>query len=238
MRKVTINIILGIAIFCFWPSTVFADDPSINLGVKFRLNNLAIDISNNSVLFNDADDVQLLVGPSLKLSYRNFFGGITWLQTTDRYSFDFDSLTQNEEGHIDISMSDLDALVGYMFHPRFSIMIGYKSITGRSTPYFDHRFDLSIKGPALGLTGNYPFGDSPLLLFVNLSYMANLEYSFLESQKDSEQDMDGYSVEIGLTYSGSKKLPFSFGLKHQELESDRQESWSSMSLTFSVDYRF
>jgi hypothetical protein len=189
-------------------------------------------------MFDDAEDSQLLAGPSLKFSYGKFFCGATWLQTLDRYSFDFFSLTANNEGSIDISMSDLDALVGYMFHPGFGVILGYKSLTGRSTPHFDHRFDLSIKGPAIGLTANYQLGYSPLLLVANLSYMPSMEYAFLESPQGSKQDADGYSVEIGFTYAKFENSAFFLGIKQQELESELDESWKSLALTFSFDYRF
>ncbi len=151
---------------------------------------------------------------------------------------DFFSFTANEEGTIDISMSDLDALVGYMLHPRVGILAGYKSYTGRSTPGFTDRFDLSIKGPAIGLDYNYTFKESPWMFIANVSYMPSMEYSFLEGQRDSEQDMDGYSAEVGLTYGSMEKIAFSVGVKLQELNSDLGDIWRYMGLTFCVDYRF
>ncbi len=238
MRKVTGCFILAAALISFCSSTVHADDPSIAIGIKVRHNSLTIDISNNFVMFDDAEDSQLLAGPSLKFAYGKFFCGATWLQTLDRYTFDFSSFTANDEGHTDISMSDLDVIIGYMFHPGFGVIVGYKSLTGRATPHFDHRFDFSMKGPAIGVTANYPLGSSPLLLVANLSYMPSMEYAFLEPPQGSKQDAAGYSVEIGFTYDKFEKSAFSLGIKHQELESELDESWKSLALTFSFDYRF
>jgi hypothetical protein len=239
MKKIIGSFILAMALLSLSLSTVQADELSLSLGIKARYNELIIRLENESVKFGgDSQDSILLLGPSLKLSYGNFFGGVSWLQTIGRYSMDFFSLTANEEGNIDISMSDLDALVGYMFHPRVGILAGYKSYTGRSTPGFDQRFDLSIKGPAVGLTYNYPFKKSPWLFIANVSYMPSLEYSFLEGQLDSEQDMDGYSAEVGLTYGSTEKIAYTVGVKHQELESDLGDNWRYLGLTVSVDYRF
>jgi hypothetical protein len=232
MKKITGSLILAMALFSLSLSTVQADELSISLGLKARF-------ENDSVEFPDgSEDSTLLLGASLKLSYGDFFGGVSWLQTIDRYSVDFFSFTANEEGNIDISMSDLDALVGYMVHPRVGILVGYKSYTGRSTPGFTQRFDLSIKGPAVGLAYNYPLKESPWLFIANVSYMPSLEYSFLEGRRDLEQDMDGYSVEIGMTYGSMEKIAYTVGVKHQELISDLGDDWRYLGLTISVDYRF
>jgi hypothetical protein len=211
----------------------------LTAGIKARYNELIIRLTNEAVKFGgDSQDSRLLLGPSFKLSYGKYFGGVSWLQTIGRYSLDFFSFTAKEEGNIDQSMSDLDALVGYMVHPRVGLLVGYKSYTGRSTPQFNHRFDLSIKGFAAGLACNYPLNDSPWLFTANASYMPALEYSFVEGIRNSEQDMDGYSVEVGLTYSITENVAYSVGVKHQELESDLGDSWRYLGLTVSVDYRF
>jgi hypothetical protein len=238
MRKVTGSFILAAALISFCSSTVYSDEPALALGIKVRHSSLTIDISNNFVQFDDAEDSQFLAGPSLKFSYGKFFCGATWLQTLDRYTFENTSFTANEESHTDISMSDLDALVGYMFYPGFGVIAGYKSLTGRATPSFNHRFDLSMKGPAIGVTANFPLRDSPVLLVVNLSYLLSMEYAFLEPPQGSKQDADGYSVEIGFTYDKSEKSALSFGIKRQRLESELDESWKSLAFTFSYDYRF
>ena len=239
MKKITGSLILAMTLFSLSLSTVQADELSISVGIKARYNELIIRLENESVKFGDeSQDSILLLGPSFKLSYGNFFGGVSWLQTIGRYSMDFFSLTANQEGNIDISMSDIDALVGYMLHPRVGILAGYKSYTGRSTPGFTDRFDLSIKGPAIGLAYNYPLRESAWLFIANVSYMPFMEYSFLEGQRDFDQDMDGYSAEVGLTYGSMEKIAYTIGVKHQELKSDLGDDWRYLGLTVSVDYRF
>jgi hypothetical protein len=238
MRRFSGYIILAAALMSFCSSSVHADDPSLTIGIKVRHNSATVDVSNNFVIFDDAKDSQLLAGPSLKFSYGKFFCGVTWLQTLDRYTFEFNSFTANDEGHTDISMSDLDALAGYMVHPRIGFILGYKSLTSRATPHFDHRFDLSVKGPAIGVTSNYPIKYSPFTMVANISYMPFLKYDFLEPPQGSQQDAAGYSVEIGFTYGESENSAFSLGIKRQALESELDDSWKSLALTFSFDYRF
>ena len=237
MRKLTGSFILAMALFSLISSTVHADELSITMGFRARFNELRIRLANESVEF-DSQGLGLLSGPSLKLSYGNFFGGVSWLQTSRRYSMDFFSFTANNEGNIEISTSDLDSLVGYMFHPRFGVLAGYKSFTGRSTLSFDHRFHLSIKGLAIGLTYNYPLKESPLLFITTVSYMPSLEYSFLDDPQYDKQDMDGYSAGVSLTYGSMEKIAYTVGVKYQDLESELGDSWRYLGLTVSVDYRF
>ncbi|MBW1769230.1 MAG: hypothetical protein JRJ65_19565 [Deltaproteobacteria bacterium] len=239
MRKLTGSFILAMALFFLSSSTVHADEFSITMGIRARFNEFIIRLTNEYVKFGgNAQDSTLLLGPSLKLSYGKFFGGISYLKTVSPYSMEFHSVTADEDGTTDISMKDVDLLVGYMFHPRFGVLAGYKAYTGESTPQFDHSFDLSIKGPAIGLTYNYPLKISPLLFIANVSYMPSMEYSFLEGQQNSEQDMDGYSVEVSLTHSSLEKIAYTVGVKHQELKSDLGDNWRYLGLTVSVDYRF
>ena len=237
MQKLTGSFILAMALFFLSLPNVHADEFSIAIGIKARFNELRIRLANESVEF-DSQDSGLLMGPSLKLSYGNFFGGVSWLQNIGRYSMDFSSFTTNNEGQISLSTSDLDSLVGYRFHPRFGVLAGYKSFTGRSNSQFYHRFSLSIKGFAIGLTYNYPLKESPLLFITTVSYMPSLEYSFFDDPQYTEQDMDGYSAGVSLTYGSMEKIAYTVGVKYQDLESDLGDSWRYLGLTVSVDYRF
>ena len=103
MRKITGSFILAIALLSLGPSTVQADELSISVGIKARYNELIIRLINESVKFGgNSQDSRLLLGPSFKLSYGNFFGGMSWLQTIGRYSMEFVSFTADEEGSIDM----------------------------------------------------------------------------------------------------------------------------------------
>lgn len=240
MRKVTRNIIFGMAIFSFCISSVFAGDLSLTAGIKGWANELTIGISNP---FIDIDDMngRHLLGVSLKLSYGNFFGGISWLQVTEDYSIRYrnNTISPPATGHVKFNRRDVDILAGYMLHPRFGIIAGYKLISSDDAiGVLNDKFDLSITGYAIGVTANYPFGESPLLLYTNLSFMPSMEYSFYVSQPDYKQDMDGFSLEIGLSYDILKRAAFSLGFKFQDFSSDRGEDWEWWGLTFSIDSRF
>ncbi len=95
MKKITASFILAMALLTLSLSTVQADELSISLGIKARYNELIIRLENESVKFGDeSQDSILLLGPSLKLSHGNFFGGVSWLQTIGRYTIDFLALRQ------------------------------------------------------------------------------------------------------------------------------------------------
>ena len=233
-------IAMAVSHFCLLPAS--ADDLSITLGLKARLNNLSVSAADSSAVFDDSDSMAILLGPSLKLTYKKFFVGVTWLQTAwRRYTFDYYNITFSEPMTIDLSMSEIDALGGYMFHPRFGAFIGYKSISSDATPIAtspttSQFYDLSIKGPAIGVTGNIPLGKLPMLAVANASYVAITEYSFAPT--NTEQKGSGYALEAGVTYDPFEDWLFYLGLKLQRYEADLGDEWKSFGLTISADYRF
>ena len=208
------------------------------MGFKARYNKITVNASNGSVVFDDASSSTWLLGPSLKLSYKRLFAGVTWLNSIDRYSLAFVSIPSNETASTQMSVSDVDALAGFMFHPRFGIFAGYKSITSNSTPNLGNEFNYTLKGPAVGATGNVPLGKLPMLFVFNAGYVFADQYNFLERQNVDEEKADGYSLEIGFTYEPFRNTALFLGLKHQEFESDLGDEWRSLGLTFSGDYRF
>ena len=242
IQKFSKIVLVGIAVISFCVSPASADDLSVTLGLKARLNNLNASVANSSVVFDDSDSWALLLGPSLKLAYKKFFTGVTWLQTAGRrYSFDYYSVGFNEPRSMDISMSEIDVLAGYMFHPRFGAFVGYKSISSEATPIADSPttsqfYDLAIKGPAVGVTGNVPLGKLPMLAVASASYLAIDEYTFAPT--DPKKNGSGYSLEIGVTYDPWENIVLYLGLKHQKYEADIGDEWKAFGLTISGDYRF
>jgi len=242
MRKLAKISMLGISAFQLCLSPVSAEDLSVTLGVKARFNKLTANAADSAAVFDDSSDTAILLGPSLKLAYKKMFVGVTWLQTVQRrYSLEYYNIGQNETRTTDTSVSEVDALAGYMFHPRCGLFVGYKSISSNVTPVpvspsVSLDYDLVIKGPAIGVTGNVPLGSLPMLAVASASYVAVTEYSFAPT--DGEQKGDGYALEIGVTYDPFEHIAFYLGLKLQQFEADLGDEWKSLGMTLSGDYRF
>ena len=242
VKKYAKILLIAMAMFQICLSSAAADDLSLTLGLKARLNNLTASVANSSVVFDDSDSWAILLGPSLKLTYKKLFVGVTWLQTAQqRYTLEYYTIGVNEPRSTDISMSEIDALAGYMFHPRFGAFVGYKSISSKATPIAtspstSEFYDLVIKGLAIGVSGNVPLGKLPMMAVGSASYLAITEYFFAPAVP--EQDGSGYTLEIGTTYDPFENWLFYLGLKLQRYEADLGDEWKSLGLTLSADYRF
>jgi hypothetical protein len=227
----------GIVAFHLCTPFATANDLSITLGLKARFNNLTASVADSSVIFDDADSWAILLGPSLKMAYKKFFVGVTWLQTVQqRYTLDYYDIARSQPSSTDVSMSEIDALAGYMLHPRFGAFVGYKSISAKMTPVANLNYDLVIKGPAIGVSGNVPLGKLPMLAVASASYLAITEYAFAPT--NTGQKGSGYALEIGTTYDPFEDWVFYLGLKLQRYEADLGDEWKSFGLTISADYRF
>lgn len=223
----------------FIAGSAFAEDLSFSLGIKGWYNSWDSVSSTGDVFDNGS---ALLLGPSAKLTYGGFFTGISFLTTMDDYTYDYasgDQLVQDR--------NDLDLVIGYMIFPRFGIMAGYKSIASSAdiVDTFDntyHIWDFSISGKAIGVTGNYPIGDSGLVLIGSASYLmlsGEYEYDPLVGGGSDKDDMTGFSVEIGAAYAFGEKLSGNIGWKSQTLSYDTWEGDEKFAgLTFGLDYRF
>jgi hypothetical protein len=242
MRRFAKILLLGIAAFSLYTLSASANDLSVTIGLKARFNKLTASVSDSAVVFDGASDTAILLGPSLKLAYKKLFVGVTWLQTVQRrYKLEYFNIAQNEMYTTDMSVSEIDALAGYMFHPRFGAFVGYKSISSESTPVATSPttslyYDLVLKGPAIGVIGNVPLGKLPMLAVASASYIAATEYSFAPTVDD--QKAAGYALEIGVTYDPFENTVFYLGLKLQQYEADLGDEWKSLGLTISGDYRF
>lgn len=107
--------------------------------------------------------------------------------------------------------TEWDVAVGYIFLRYFSLFAGYKSIeqefkttstiltpglVGTGVPSVSEG-TTTIKGPVVGLQGSGPIGDTPLLLFGNVTY-GLLKSEFGGGTPDADSPM--LSSEVGLAY--------------------------------------
>jgi opacity protein-like surface antigen len=176
----------------------------------------------------------IMVGPALNVRFdNNMFAGVTYLATTSDYEFQNSNIPPDTIG---IDRKDLDLTVGYMFTPRFGMFIGYKNIdaSARFTappPEVD-AFDLTLKGPGIGILGNIPLTNS-VALYGNLAFMSIKEKFEFPGGGSSSSDMTGASAEIGVAVAFSEAFSGNLGFKYQSFAGDKDEFGEEVTETFS-----
>jgi hypothetical protein len=194
-----------------------------------------------------SDDSAFLIGPSVKTSYGRFFGGITYLVSMSDYEFE-DVYEQGDT--MDADREDLDLLVGCMIHPRFGVMAGYKQVESEGTwkgVDFKEDSELELSGFALGVTGNYPLTNYPLVLIASASYLPSMDYELTVTEPGvgkvhgADHDRDGFTFELGAAYTWRQNIGLSLGYKYQEIQKESGYDEDDMEFSgfiFGVDYRF
>jgi opacity protein-like surface antigen len=183
-----------------------AEDVAFNLGVRGWVNQWTVKYSGSK----NTSDWIAMVGPTLKISYKNFFGGATFLQAVSDYHLPTESWSRKE----------LDAVVGYMLHPSIGILLGYKYMSGSTNNGVSH----TANGLAFGATINYPIQDLHLTPYINGVYMplsGELTFNngdFTKVSSTQRYDIIGYSFEAGLAYQISRRWSANLGYKYQNLD--------------------
>jgi hypothetical protein len=157
--------------------------------------------------FNDTEsDYTFLVGPNFKLSYGNFFGGLSYMTNAGDYRFP-DS---------EWSRHDLDVIFGYMVHPRLGVVGGFKYLRGKGSTGNSH----SEYGPVLGLTFNYPLPiDNTGLIFYANGFFISMQGEYkIPGVSTPDYDIIGYSGEAGFAYEAFENFSINLGYKHQFLK--------------------
>ena len=209
---------------------------------------------------SDKSDYGLMYGPVFNLRYEKFFASLSYL-IGGNFNFEWDQFDFSDPDYGDSfdldsenDRTDFDIAVGYYLHPNISVFLGYKNIDADQTitwsydvePFSDADFDdnvsdndsydisATIKGPAFGVSGNYPIGETNWILFGSLSYLS-LEG---ESEGESLGDFTGPSLEIGGAYVfDNMPMSITAGYKYQSLQADEREDIFS-GLTLGANYTF
>jgi hypothetical protein len=223
-----------LTLLLLFSATAFAADEeragSVSIGIKGWYNKFDYTDRTTATPITASTNYQLMVGPSIKGSYKNFFGGVTYLTTTSDYNLELSPTTV-----IEISRNDWDIIAGYMFHPRFGVFIGYKNIElgfqGGSR---------QMNGPAAGITGNMPLGNAGFALYGNASYMSlNDKWTYDTGTGPDATTSTGYNGELGVSYSFLQHASASLGYKHQIIKPESGDSDETYAgAAFSLDYRF
>lgn len=231
MKKVIAGIVCVVTLL--FVSMVYAEEKlQINVGVKGWYNSWEVKLDTVSI---ESDSSVLMLGPSITLKSGEWFGGISYLTTMADYEFNFvgDKLSG--------SRSDLDIMAGYMFHPRVGILAGYKYISSDlayTSPWGSEDAELTLSGPVIGITANYPIENTPISLFGSLSYLFG-ESEFTMAGVSETDDVTGTTLDLGVAYAISEKVSANVGYKHQSFEGDEGgEEHIFSGLTFGLNYAF
>jgi hypothetical protein len=231
------------------------DNFSVTAGFKiWRATNSFKDVGKN------IDTTSNMYGPSVNLTiFDKWYTGLSFYWGSG-FDYTIESTLdtgQDYEINVDGEKADLDLWVGYRFHPRVSVFIGYKSSQfKRDVDVLSLSFknDLTFTGPVVGVNGNYPLMNSGFVLF------GTLGYAFLDVEKESEIPVSdenggieiqnhkdtfearGPAIECGVSYMFKKipQLSLSGGYKYQRYENidDSNDYMEFAGLTFGANYRF
>ena len=235
MKKIVVCVVCALTLLV--GSTVFAENKlSVTVSLKGWYNEWESGDWK-------CDDPVLMLGPSISVTGDKWFGAISYLTTTTDYEFS-DVSGPGSGDKMSGDRSDVDVMVGYMFHPRVGGLIGYKYIEGDldySIPgIVEIGVDYSLSGPVLGITANYPIPNTSFALFGSLIYFyGEWEFENEELGIDESEDADGFTADVGIAYAIFENFSASIGYKYQEFEpkdSDLSDKYSGF--TFSLNYRF
>ncbi len=225
--KKTITLVLA-ALLCtfFTGSPAWAEDDAFgfNVGLRTWYNEWEIKPKSGG---GETSDYTFMVGPNFKVSYGKFFCGASFLASVSDYKFTV----------VKWPRYDLDAMIGYMVHPRLGLVAGWKYIRGTSNTGTSH----SIYGPTFGATFNYPI---PIEV-MSLAFYLNGAFLPLQGNiksagapNDVSYDIIGYSAEAGFAYAPMDKLSISLGYKYQNLDWRDLASDILSGVTLGVNYAF
>ena len=235
------------------------ETPQVTVGLKIWYATWTETIPNFSggTASEESTDPSLLAGPTIGVRYGKFFGGLTYLfgtfdwadepicVTSGCTSSDPDFTWQWESDR-----TDLDLVVGYNFHPRWGVLLGYKQSKYTTTitcvdefflclPFYGTtqvEFDTTASGPVIGVNYNFPIGESRWIIFGNLSFLLLT----LDQEGFEEEDAPGYSFELAAAYAfESAPVSLTAGYKIQSFEGEDSEIVDKFSgLTLGANYTF
>jgi opacity protein-like surface antigen len=182
----------------------WAEDFGFNVGLRTWYNYW--EIAPETVSSNKSD-YTFMMGPNFKVTYGKAFAGASFMATIQDYK-----LSETKWPRY-----DLDAMLGYMVHPRIGLIGGWKYIRGTENTGLSHK----AYGPTFGFAFNHPIPIEALNLsfYLNGAFLAlQGELTYPGSAKTHSYDIIGFSGEAGFIYTAIDNLSISLGYKYQNLD--------------------
>ena len=227
-------------------TSYWAENFSLTVALKIWRSTLSLDFFEGA-----PESTNNMYGPAVNLTFKEkFYAGMSYY-TGDGFEYTIESASSTDNIELKITKSDFDIWIGYSFHPRGSVFIGYKTSNVDTDYQVGDIYDLDIKGPVIGVSGNYPIMDSGFILFGTLGYTF-LDVTFKTPETDTYTSGkitgagSGPAIEFGATYIFRQlpKLSLTAGYKYQNYETTKDEISTNGGLytltgfTFGVNYRF
>ncbi len=218
----TLGLIYLAMLFLASPTKAEETKVKFNLGLRTWCNWWEIKAGGD-----ETSDPTFLLGPNFKLSYGDFFGGMSYMTSVSDYKFSTYKWSRHE----------LDLIFGYMVHPRLGVVGGFKYLRGSDNTERSH----SAYGLALGLSFNYPL---PIDV-VDITFYANGFFLPMKGEYKSpawpnppDYDIIGYSGEAGFAYSPFQKLSINLSYKYQFLDWPGLAKDTLSGIILGVSYEF
>jgi hypothetical protein len=220
------------------------DNFSVTAGLKIWYATLTLDF-----LDEKPKKTAPMYGPAVNVTFKEkFYVGMSYYTGNN---FKYTIKDDNDDFELKIKKSDFDIWTGYNFHPRGSVLIGYKTSNIDTNNNIDGDvYDIDLKGPVIGVSGNYPISDSGFVLFGTIGY-AFLDVTFKGHIEDYNKETrsgsgSGPALEFGAVYifRNLPQLSLTAGLKYQNYDVSGKDISSNGNLytlsgfTFGANYRF
>lgn len=243
MKKRALSISLSLVFAFLFAAPVFAaDETHVVVGLKSwyaRWRSGSKQTNGGQRISVRSGNSVFLAGPSLKISKGRFFSGITYVASTQDFKFDLQTKKDS------MSRNDLDAIAGFMVHPRVGLFAGFKYIHGTSRTVepgrADWTSDFRLYGASYGVAVNYPVEGTSVVLAGSASY---IPVKFRDRGGTSGREVNktrGFMnvYEGSASYALSNKLSVNAGYKHQTFKASSLAGVEIFSgYTFGADYRF
>jgi hypothetical protein len=235
---------VGMLLFLSFTGIATAEEAHYSVGLKTWYTQWTETITISSESFRDElkSNDTFMYGPSLGTTYGKFFAGVTYMTGSFEFSEKVASdcgCTISEDVRVESDRDDIDLVIGYKLHPYISPLLGYKQADITSNLTADDvnvgTSEVKFSGPVIGVSANYPLGQSAWTLLGNLNYLW-MEYE----AGDVTSDAPGFSYELsGLYRVAAVPVHLTVGYKYQEFETDNGSVTDEFSgFTFGANYTF
>ena len=246
MKKVILAAVLVSFFLAAFSAQGYAEEKKdekthITIGIKTWINNFT-SYDNDTSHSTEGSNTVVMAGPILGITWDKYFAGVSYLKTLKDYESTYRQTNYTEKDKDD--RQELDLSLGYYVHQRVGVFLGYKNVWWREDGdgvdggvAFKEVTRYRLFGPLVGLTANYPIGQTGLTPFITGAYY------WLRQIRDSnprtirqEGNMPAESLEVGLAYT-YRSVTLTAGHKWQNMNGDNERT-SFKGPIFSINYGF
>ncbi len=220
MGKLTKGCFIGLGnmlwILCVFTQVTTAEELRFNVSAKTWYTQWTETVGGISGEFES--DFVLMYGPVVGVTYGQWFAGVAYTQGDFSFSEAVEEICACD-ADFHAERRDADIVFGYKLHPYFNPLLGYKQADIEGTIKFgssSEQVNVSFRGPFIGVSANYPIGQSPWVVLGSLNYL-------LMDYEDGvvTEEAPGFSYELsGLYRFHNMPVSVTAGYKYQKFETN------------------